>query len=195
MQNCRSLVNNLSQFQSFVYASDFQIIGLSETWLSNNITDLEIFPHGYLLYRKDRGSRGGGVMLAVSNKLPSRQVPSPHNLEIVTVSISISTTDITCCMIYTPPNATTEYHRDLVKYLVTVAALFTPILIFGDFNLPDINWTTLTGNSAVSNNFCVFVFESNLIQLVNLPTHIRGNILDLVLTNSPDHVTNLTAFS
>ena len=195
MQNCRNLVNNLSQFQSFVYASDFQIIGLSKTWLSNNITDLEILPHGYSLYRKDRGSRGGGIMLAVSNKLPSRQVPSPHNLEIVTVSISISTTDITCCMIYTPPNATTEYHRDLVKYLVTVAALSTPVLIFGDFNLPDINWTTLTGNSAVSNNFCEFVFESNLIQLVNSPTHIRGNILDLVLTNSPDHVTNLTVHS
>ena len=131
-------------------------------------------------------------MLAVSNKLPSRQVPSPHNIETVTVSISTSNTDITCCMIYTPPNATTEYHRDLVKYLVTVAALSTPVLIFGDFNLPGINWTTLTGNSAVSNNFCEFVFESNLIQLVNSPTHIRGNILDLVLTNSPDHVTNLT---
>ena len=49
-------------------------------------------------------------MLAVSNKLPSRQVSSPYNIETVTVSISISNTDITCCMLYTPPNATTEYH-------------------------------------------------------------------------------------
>ena len=44
---------------------------------------------------------------------------------------------------------------------------------------------------SVHNNFCEFVFESNLTQHVNSPTHIRGNLLDLVLTNSPDHVTNL----
>ena len=130
-------------------------------------------------------------MLAVSNKLPSRQILSTHNLEVVTVSISLSNTDITCCLVYAPPNATSEYHRDLINYLSTITALSTPVLLFGDFNLPDINWTTLTGNSIVSNNFCEFVFESNLIQLIDSPTHICGNILDLVLTNSPKHVSNL----
>jgi len=43
------LAKNLSQFQSFVYASNFQIIGLSETWLSDNVTDLEILPQAYSL--------------------------------------------------------------------------------------------------------------------------------------------------
>ena len=73
-------MNKLSYFQSFVYASNFQIISLSETWLSEAITDLEILPQGYSLYRKDRGSRGGGVMLAISNTLPSKQVLSPPDL-------------------------------------------------------------------------------------------------------------------
>ena len=195
MQNCRSLVKNLSQFQCFVYASDFQIIGLSETWLSDNIADLEILPQAYSLYRKDRGSRGRGVMLAVSNKLPSRQVLSPHNLEVVSVSIFLSNTDITCCMVYVPPNASAEYHSDLVNYLNTITALSTPVLLLGDFNSPDINWSTLTGSSTASNNLCEFAFESNLVQLVDSPTHICGNILDLVLTNSPGHVTNLSVHS
>ena len=44
-------------------------ISLFETWLSETITDLEILPQGYSLYRKDRGSHGGGVMLAISNTL------------------------------------------------------------------------------------------------------------------------------
>ena len=181
VQNCRSLVKNLSQFQSFVYATDFQIIGLSETWLFDNITDLEILPQAYSLYWKDRGSRGGGVMLAVSNILPSRQVPSPHNLEVVTVSIFLSNTDITCCMIYIPPNASAEYHSNLVNYLNTISAQSAPVLLLGDFNSPDINWSTLAGSSTASNNLCKFIFESNLVQLVDSPTH----------ANSPDHVTNL----
>ena len=53
-------------------------------------------------------------------------------------------------------------------------------------------WWTLTGNSAASDNFCEFIFESNLTQLVDSPTHVCGNILDLVLTNCPEHVTNLS---
>ena len=176
VQNCRSLVKNLSQFQSFVYASDFQIIGLSETWLSDNIADLEILPQAYSLYRKDRGSRGGGDMLAVSNKLPSRQVLSPHNLEVVSVSIFLSNTDITSYMVYAPLNASAEYHSDLVNYLNTITALSTPVLLLGDFNTPDINWSTLTGSSTAWNNLCEFAFESNLVQLVDSPTHICGNI-------------------
>ena len=181
-------MNKLSYFQSFVYASNFQII---ETWLSETITDLEILPQGYSLYRKDRGSCGGGVMLAISNTLPSKRALSPPDLEVVSVSILLGNIEITCCAVYAPPNATSEYHRNLVDYLTTIAALSTPILLLGDFNLSDINWATLTGSSSISNNFCEFVFNSNLAQLVNSPTHICGNTLDLVLTNNPKYVSNL----
>ena len=130
-------------------------------------------------------------MLAVSNIFPSRQVLSPHNLEVVTVSIFLSNTGITCCMIYVPPNASAEYHSDLVNYLNTISAQSAPVLLLGDFNSPDINWSTLAGSSTASTNFCEFTFESNLVQLVDSPTHICGNILDLVLTSSSEHVTNL----
>ena len=35
------------------------------------------------------------------------------------------------------------------------------------------------------------VVEANLSQMVLEPTHIAGNILDLVLTNTPSEVTNV----
>ncbi len=37
-------------------------------------------------YRKDRDSRGGGVMVAVKNSIPCEQLPSPPELELVTIS-------------------------------------------------------------------------------------------------------------
>jgi len=95
-------------------------------------------------------------------------------------------------MVYAPPNATADYHRDLNNYLTTTSTLSTSVFILGDFNLPDINWDTLTGISTISNNFCDCIFESNLTQLVESPTHQCGNILDLVLTNSPEHVLHLS---
>jgi len=82
-------VKNLTAFQSFIYASNFKIIALSETWLHNAVLDSEILPHGYTIYRAGRGSRGGGVTIAVSNELPSKHLPSPPNLEVASLFPSL----------------------------------------------------------------------------------------------------------
>ena len=121
LQNCRSLIKHLPFFQSFVYASTYKIIGLSETWLSISVLDSEILPHGYTIYRRDRESCGGGVMLAVSHNFPSNQLPNPPNLEVVTVSVSLA---ITCCMVYAPPSATAEYHMQ------NSSTVYKPLLLY-----------------------------------------------------------------
>ena len=150
------------------------------------VLDSEILPHGYAIYRIERGSHGGGVMTAVSHEFPNNQLPSPPNLEAVTVSISLVPA-IVCCMVYAPPNATVEYHSEIISYLQSL-----PTLLLEDFNMPDINWPTLSGSSTITNNFCEFIFQSNLEQLINHPTHKHGNILDLLLTDSTDKIFNLT---
>ena len=55
----------------------------------NAVLDSEILPHGYTIYRADRVSHGRGMMIAISNEFPSKQLPSPPNLEVVTVSVSL----------------------------------------------------------------------------------------------------------
>ena len=62
----------------------------------------------------------------------------------------------------------------------------------GDFNFPDINWSSLTGSEKYSSLFCELIFDLNLCQLVGDPTHVKGNILDLVLTNDFHFVSELT---
>lgn len=52
--------------------------------------------------------------------------------------------------------------------------------MLSDFNLPDIDWNTMSGVSVISNQFCDFVFDNGLCQLINGPTHIHGNTLDLL---------------
>jgi len=48
---------------------DLDVVGISETWLSDRISDNEISIQGYTLFRKDRNStnksKGGGVALYV----------------------------------------------------------------------------------------------------------------------------------
>lgn len=40
---------------------------MTETWLTTNILNV---PSNYTIYRCDRDSKGGGVMIAVCNQIP-----------------------------------------------------------------------------------------------------------------------------
>jgi len=65
------------------------------------------------------------------------------------------------------------------------------IIALGDFNAPDIDWSTLTGTTNYSHSLCNAVYNKNLTQIIITPTHKQGNTLDLILTNSPSRIINL----
>ena len=85
-----SIVNKLSIFPSFVYASKFNVFCITKTWLSESIYDGEILPYDYTLYRKDRLSRGGGVLVAVNCSIPTSLLPSPPDLEVTSVKLGLN---------------------------------------------------------------------------------------------------------
>ena len=60
----------------------------------------------------------------------------------------------------------------------------------GDFNLPDIDWNDsnrpvlkTTRETNLHQLFVDFIISNNLSQVINKPTHDKGNTLDLVVTN------------
>ena len=79
-----------------MYSNSFDIICVCETWLSDFVYDHEVLPTNYVIYRKDRPSRGGGVLIAVSNSLHSVCLSSPLDLEIVTVKLGVDRNLILC---------------------------------------------------------------------------------------------------
>ena len=187
-------MRKLNKFQSFIYSNSYEIVCITETWLSDAVFDNEIIPKNYSIYRKDRKSRGGGVLVAISDSISSNLIPSPNTLELIAVSINRGVSFVLCC-IYIAPNSDSVYCNSLLLYLHQLINSYTHTVLVGDFNVPDINWGSLTGTSSFSISFCDFVFQHNLTQFVNQPTHIKGNILDLVFTNSDELIHNLHVFS
>lgn len=183
----RSLVNKLVNFQSFIYSSLPDIIGVTETWLNDSIMNNEILPYDYSIYRKDRGqgTRGGGVLLAIHNSIPTKLIASPSNLELI--AVELIQMKCTVCTVYLPPNVDLDIFTNTLSFLIQLARECN-ILIIGDFNRPDINWSLLSGSTIMSNLFCDFVFDCDLTQLVTVPTHNRGNCIDLVLSSTPEAV-------
>ena len=59
-----------------------------------------------------------------------------------------------------------------------------PIVLCGDFNLPHINWSTVTPSlsSSAATLLCSIINDNFLTQMVNFPTR-QDSVLDLVLVN------------
>ena len=120
-------------------------------------------------------------------------IPSPPNFEVVCIKLCLSGDHIiSLCSVYVPPNPDITYFNQLIAFLKFLAANEEILIIVGDFNLPDICWTSLSGCSPLSNLFCDFVFDTNLAQLINSPTHVKGNTLDILLTNSEHIISHIS---
>ena len=63
-------------------------------------------------------------------------------------------------------------------------------ILIGDFNFPDLDWEKGTA-SGRTKGLLEAASDNMLEQLVKFPTHLKGNILDLVLTNIPERVTEV----
>ena len=169
-----------------MYSSDFTFICLTETWLSDHVSDGEILSNDFILYGKDRPTGGGGVLIVVKSSVPSSSVPSPPDIEVISVEIGTNH-DSVLSSIYVPPDSPVSLILSLVFYLSNLVSSYNKCIYVGDFNFPDINWSSLLGSSMSSNVFCEFIFDCNLTQHVTQPTHKKGTLyshLHLLTLNS-----------
>ena len=85
-----------------MYSKSYGVFCITESWLSKSISSAEILPYNYTIYRYDKESRGGGVLIAVANSIASRQIHHHFNIEIVTVELTQANITVSC--LYVPPN-------------------------------------------------------------------------------------------
>jgi len=112
--------------------------------------------------------------------------PQTSRCYIVSDKAELPISTITC-IVYLPPLPTLSAER--FHYALSQFQPSTNIILLGNFNLPNINWDTLTGISAVDDAFCDMCFQFNLLQLITCPAHIHGNTLDL---NNDDLLDNIS---
>ena len=132
-------------------------------------------------------------MIAIHNSIPSKLISCDPTCEFLSVEISVIPAVILCC-VYIPPNC---HDRSFLDYINSIGCINygMDVVILGDFNAPDVNWSSLSASTPSSTTLCDVVFRNNLLQVVSEPTHVLGNTLDLILTNSPDRIANIVVSS
>nr|XP_054755967.1 uncharacterized protein LOC129261972 [Lytechinus pictus] len=200
--NCNGLKSEKSKldFQAALAQHDPDIILGCESKLNADVPTYSIFPENYEVYRKDRNAFGGGVFVAVKRDLASIRRPEfDCSAEVCWASIDFVKGGLLYLgSFYRPPGSKDEVIDELQGSISTIFRKhrkLPALVLAGDFNLPDIDWCkVVTSNPrthAIHSHFLNFVNGCSLTQMGREPTRpASGNILDLILTTTPDAVNN-----
>ena len=200
-------VNKLYELHAFTSFNKPDIILLNETWLKPSIGDNEIFPDSqYKIFRADRSSRthppdslnpkkfrenGGGVLVAIRSDLEvvSKQLKVVAGIEMLAIQLTFSNGEkAVICSCYRVGNL--DNCDKIAGFLRSLLAKRKPpkLYLVGDFNLAYASWEDLNSPVPVEQKFIDNFTELGLQQCISVPTHVKGNILDLLLTNAEQYV-------
>lgn len=175
------------------------IVIASETFLYPAKLTSEVIPTGYVAdhLRKDRSSTRGGVAIIHKDDLTSERIPIISQAQIVAAKFVTDHQQLIVAAVYRPPTSNDMAYAQALCDAITNLNSAHPdatLWIGGDFNLPDVDWSTMSTTSyqytVPLNKLFLDCFDQNsLTQMVTFPTR-ESNTLDIFLTNRPSLISD-----
>jgi len=85
--NCRSICNKILELWNLIDTYKPDVVIGTESWLSEEINNAEIFGDDYITFRRDRCSRGGGVFICVKNYIDCSVLWTDEVFEMIAVEV------------------------------------------------------------------------------------------------------------
>ncbi|XP_031357874.1 uncharacterized protein LOC116181632 [Photinus pyralis] len=185
-------------FKNNLASTNYDVILLTETWLTNSFHDAEFFSNQYAVFRNDRNyketncERGGGVLIAVRLDLKAEQLEFESKQNEMWVKFKLKNTTYIIGVIYFKPQSNTEKYESFLKSLESIENLLltSEVLLAGDFNIPEISDATYNLENGSSKAKVI----KNLASMYNLRSintikNSDNRTLDLILTNINAEIT------
>ena len=185
--NTHSLLPKLDELRHIAIKSKASVIGITETWLDDSVTDSEVEIHGYSLQRRDRNRNGGGVGLCVyinSNISYNPRHDMGTDFESVWIELFLpKTKPILVGVCYRPPTNTIFY--ELLEHACNNCSHFyqNECILFDDFNT---YYKAINSTIPICQNLKQFLSMFDLQQLIGEPTRVTdtsATIIGLVLVS------------
>ena len=151
------------------------------------------------MFRSDRvtGHRGGGVLLYIKNDMnPIEARMESKFTDQVWCKVKITNGDVLLIGVcYRSPNTALcgKTNDNLLCDLIREVR-GKPLLLMGDFNFPDVDWSLSLASSTASQQFVDCIDEAFISQHVNQATR-KNSVLDLVFTSEPDMIDTVSVLS
>ncbi len=190
--NARSLCNKISSLRGLLATLEFDVVLVVETWLSNAILDSQLLAFlPYTIIRCDRqDKRGGGVSVFYKRELKAVPVPLDpiySSVELCALDLVNSGAHFRLICSYLAPYVVPLSISTTIQCINSLSCGTSPVCLVGDFNLPGIDWSSLSFPQQPHYASFMFdmVFFNGFSQFITVPT--RGkSVLDLLCTNDSD---------
>ena len=136
-------MNKQEEIYHLLYSTKTYVIVGTESWLTPDIKDHEVFPPDFTVYRLDREiGRGGGVFIAVRADVVSlREKDLETECEILWIKLNIASNKNLYIGAYYRSNATdNESRNSLAQSLAKLPHERGHVWLAGDMNLPGLEW-------------------------------------------------------
>jgi hypothetical protein len=187
----RSLNTGFTEMCALVHDFDFDVFGVSETWLQPGTPSDNYNMPGYTMLRCDRSAgtadddveTGGGVALYIKQELMYQQhtfaTELEPGIEALCVVLKVKRRRLGLCVVYRPPDVRYTCLASLFHSLfVDLAVQVNSVICIGDTNV-DLKSKT----SCESKYLRRLLKETNTIQLINEPTRVTATSATLL-----DHI-------
>ena len=193
--NIRSLFPKLYFIETYLKTNNIDLFFCTESWLTPFISDGMVTIDNYNVLRSDRShSPGGGVVAYYKNNLNIKLNVINYstfdsvlsNFEFLCIDLYDNGLRTRFLCIYLPPKFSicTSTIKTVCKLIDNFSSALFPCFVIGDFNLPKINWELYSTNGGMSHKtFLQFCVNNGWTQQIQTSTHVKNNILDLLLSN------------
>ena len=168
------------------------IIGITESWANNDITDADLGLEGYVMFRKDKMERrGGGVLLYIKETIPVYEVQLQEEAdckEALWCSLVTVHTPVTIGVVYRCPNISIQNNDKIHNAIREVSK--GDCIIMGDFNHGNIKWDSQQSTGVEDQKLLCLVQDNFLTQHVLEPTR-AARVIDIVLSSQKEFVDNV----
>lgn len=157
--------------------------------------DSHCYPPGYSVVRCDCNRHGGGVILLVCVYLNAfYHQDLEAECELLWIELRTKGYSVLFGVAYRAPLSPMTYLKELRNSSLSAINYDVPVIICGDFNLPNIDWMTVSPSPSTpdATTFCDIVSDCFLTQLVAFTTR-KDHILDLFLTTFPDLISSISS--
>lgn len=181
--NTRSLIANFVSFRDLINRSEYDIVAVTETWLSDNLDISIVNIVGYKLHVKNRVGHGGGVALYVKNahktNLLKVGVNRPDVVEQLWIDLYFNHKKYAVGVVYRPPKlAVPQFLNEFEDSLSEIIPKYDYLICGGDLNIDLLKIEN--SSTKLLNNI---LHSYDLKQVINEPTRISKTTSTLI-----DHI-------
>ena len=183
--NIHYLYPKLDEIKLTLSKQDIDILCLCETFLNDTFSENELNIDNYKLFRKDRHTLGGGLIIYIRDDIPCNHRNDLESTSIETLCIEIkqpNSKSFLLSYVYRPPSSKVQWIKDFTLIMEKSLPGEKECIVIGDFNFD------LLKTDNYSKSWLELMESMNFAQLVKDPTRVTSNsatMIDHAFSNIP----------